>query len=111
MRGGHTFALTSVREARPRRFDGLTKRAVAVGELDLLPAPQLVAKPAIATRFRGLPLQRAALLLDLEHYVVDACEVLLRGLELQLRLAAAALVFRAAGGSLAPLAAVGSDAH
>src|SRR5690606_38565459 len=41
---------------------------------------------------RGLPLERAALLLELEDDVVDAREVLLCGLELQLRLTPAHLV-------------------
>ena len=71
--------------------------AVALRELHLLPAPQLLAQPPVAARLRRLPLQRAALLLDLEDDVVDAREVLLRRFELQLRGAAAALVLRDAG--------------
>ncbi len=80
---------------------------IALRELHLLPAPQLFAQPLVAPRLRGLPLQRAALLLDLEDDVVDARQVLLRGLELQLRGAAAALVLRHAGRFLDQLAPIG----
>ena len=68
--------------------------AVALRELHLLPAAQLLAQPLVAPRLRRLPLQRAALLLDLEDDVVDAGQVLLRRLELQLRGAAPRLVLR-----------------
>ena len=81
--------------------------AVALRELHFLPAPQLLAQPLVAPRLRRLPLQRAALLLDLEHDVVDARQVLLRRFELQFRGAAAALVLRDAGGFFDQLAAIG----
>ena len=79
-------------------------------EQHLLPAPQLVAQPLVAARLRRLALQRAALLLHLEDDVVDAREVLLRGLELQLRRAAARLVLRDAGGFLDQLTPIGRAA-
>ena len=84
--------------------------AVAPREQDLLPAAQLVAQPLIAARLRRLPLQRAALLLDLEDDVVDAREVLLRRLELQLGGAPARLVLRDARGFLDQLAPIGRAA-
>ena len=85
----------------------LRQLAIAAGEQHLLPAPQLVAQPLVAARLRRLALQRAALLLDLEDDVVDAREVLLRRLELQLGGAAARLVLGDAGGFLDQLAPVG----
>ena len=97
MRGGRGFAGARIREPRPRRLDRLAEQPVALRELHLLPAPQLLAQPLVAPRLRRLPLQRAALLLDLEDDVVDAREVLLRRFELQLRGAAAALVLGDAG--------------
>ena len=81
--------------------------AVPLRELHLLPAPQLLAQPPVAPRLGRLPLQRAALLLDLEDDVVDAGQVLLRRLELQLRGAAAALVLRDAGRFLDQLPPIG----
>ena len=91
-RRGRRLALARVGQARPRRFDAVGQLAIPAREQHLLPAPQLVAQPLVAPRLRGLPLQRAALLLDLENDVVDARQVLLRGFELQLRGAAARLV-------------------
>ena len=76
-------------------------------EEHLLPAAQLVAQPLIPARLRGLALQRAALLLDLEDDVVDAREVLLGGIELQLGGPAARLVLGDARGLLDQLPAVG----
>src|SRR6185503_9808163 len=81
--------------------------ALAPREQHLLPPPQLVAQPLVAPRLRRLALQRAALLLHLEHDVVHAREVLLRGLELQLRGAAARLVLGDARRFLDQLAAIG----
>ena len=81
--------------------------AVAPRELHLLPAPQLVAQPPVAPRLRGLPLQRAALLLHLEDDVVDARQVLLRRFELQLGGAAARLVLGDARGLFDQLAPIG----
>src|SRR6185295_3685740 len=101
------LALAGVGQAGTRRLDRLGELTVLAGEQHLLPVPQLVAQPPVAPRLAGLPLQRAALLLDLENDVVDAGEVLLRRLELQFRGAAARLVLRDAGGLLDQLAAVG----
>ena len=104
---GRRLALARVGELGSRRLDGLPEHAVLLGELDLLPSPQLFAQPLVAPRLGRLPLQRAALLLDLEHDVVDAGEVLLRRFELQLRGAAPALVLRDARGLFDELPAVG----
>src|SRR5205823_12966700 len=84
----------------------LAEHAIAVGELHLLPAPQLFAQPLVAAGLRGLSLQRAALLLNLEDNVVDPREILLRRLQLQFRGAAAALVFRHARRFLDQLTAI-----
>jgi hypothetical protein len=62
--------------------DGLRQHALPAGQQHLLPAAQLVAQPLVAPGLRGLPLQRAALFLDLEDDVVDAREVLPRRVEL-----------------------------
>ena len=78
------LALARLGQPRPRRLDALRQLAVPAREQHLLPAPQLLAQPLVAARLRRLALQRAALLLDLEDDVVDAGEVLLRRLELQL---------------------------
>src|SRR5690606_14425342 len=75
-------------------FDGGAQIAIAPREEHLLPAAQLLAQPLIAPRLGGLALQAAALLLDLVDDVVDAREVLLRRLELQLGGPAARLVLR-----------------
>jgi hypothetical protein len=58
----------------------------------------LFAHRAIAPRLAGLALERLELLLDLVDDVVHAEQVLLRGFELELGLAAARLVLRDAGG-------------
>src|SRR5205823_9549589 len=71
-----------------------------------LPAPQLFAQPLVAAGLRGLSLQRAALLLNLEDNVVDPREILLRRLQLQFRGAAAALVLRHARRFLDQLTAI-----
>ena len=73
----------------------------------LSPSAALVAQPLVTPRLRGLPLQAAALLLDFEHDVVDAREVLLRGFELEFGGAAARLVFRDARGLFDQLPAIG----
>ena len=96
-----------VREPRPCRLDRLAEQLVAPGELDLLPAAQLFAQPLVAPCLGRLPLQRSALLLDLEDDVVDACQVLLGGLELQLRGSPAGLVFRDPGCFFDQLAPIG----
>ena len=105
--GGERFPLARIGQLRPRRVDGRAERAIPQRELHLLPAPQLFAQAAIAPRLGRLALQRAALLLDLEDDVVDAGQVLLRRFELELGGAAAALVFRDAGGFLDQLPAIG----
>ena len=97
-RGRQTFA---------RRFDGRRQLAVPAGEEHLLPAPQFLAQALVAARLGGLTLQRAALLLHLEHDVVDPRQVLLRRLELQLRGPSSRLVLRDAGCLLDQLTPVG----
>ena len=91
---GRRDRLALARVASRARADSIVSAELPVlpREQHLLPAPQLVAQPLVAPRLRRLPLQRAALLLDLEHDVVDARQVLLRRLELQLRGAPARLV-------------------
>ena len=66
----------------------------------------LVAHRAVAPRLAGLALEARELLLDLVDDVVDAEEVLLRGLELQLRRRAARLVAGDAGGLFDQVAAL-----
>ena len=105
--GGRRLAFACARELGSRRLDRLAEHAVLLRELHLLPPPQLFAQPLVATRLGRLALQRAALLLDLEHDVVDARQVLLRGFELQLRRATPALVLRDARGLFDELPAVG----
>ena len=68
----------------------------------------------ISSRTPRLPLERSALLFDLEHDVVDAREVLLRGIELQLGGAAARLVLRDASSffdELPPIGRTGTQNH
>ena len=103
----HRLALARVGQPAARRLDRLGQLPILPREQHLFPAPQLVAQLLIAARLRRLALQRAALLLDLEHDVVDARQVLLRRLELQLRGAPARLVLRDAGGFLDQLAPIG----
>src|SRR5690606_29883580 len=101
--------LTLARLGKPRRGRGhrLLERLAPLGEEQLLPLPQFLAQLAVAAGARGLPLQRAALLLELEDDVVDTRQVLLRGVELQLRLPAAHLVLGDAGRFLDELPAFG----
>ena len=101
------FTLARRRQPLARGLDGPRQLAIPAGEQHFLPSPQFFAQPPVAAGLGGLPLQRPALLLDLEHDVVDARQVLLRGLELQLGRAAAGLVLGDAGGFLDQLAAVG----
>ena len=105
--GGYGFALARVGEPCSRALDGRGQLAVAAHEQHLFPSPQLVAQPLVAPGLGGLTLQRAALLLDLEDDVVDARQVLLRGLELELGRAAARLVLGDAGRFLDQLPAIG----
>ena len=105
--GGERFPLARIGQLRPRRVDGRAERAIPQRELHFLPSPQLFTQAAVAPRLGRLALQRAALLFDLEHDVVDAGQVLLRRFELELRGAAAALVFRDAGGFLDQLPPIG----
>ena len=111
VRGGRSFTRAGIGQAHARRLDGLAKRPVALGELDLLPAAQLFAQPPVAAGLGRLAFERAALLLHLENDVVDTREVLLRGLELQLRGAPAALVLRDPGRFLDQLAPIGRAAR
>ena len=100
------LALARLSQPRPRRLDRLRQLAVAPREQHLLPPTQLFAQPLVAARLRRLALERTALLFDLEDDVVDAGEVLLRRLELQLRGAAAGLVLRDARGLLDQLTTI-----
>jgi hypothetical protein len=97
------------RASQPRRapIDRLGQLPVLAREQHLLPAAQLVAQLLIAPRLGRLPLQRAALLLDLEDDVVDAGQVQLRRFELQLRRAAPRLVLGDARGFLDQLTPIG----
>ena len=106
-RGRHRLTFPHLAQPCARALDRRGELAVASGEEHLLPAAQLVAQALIPARLRGLALQRAALLLHLEHDVVDAREVLLGGIELQLGGPAARLVLGDPGGFLDQLPAVG----
>ena len=103
----HRFALPGVGQPGAGRCDRLGQLAVLPREKHLLPPPHLVAELLVTLRFRGLALQGPALLLDFEHDVVDAGEVLLRRVELQLRRAPSRLVFRHARRFLDQLTPVG----
>ncbi len=105
---GRRQRLALARRGQPcaRRFDRFRELPVLAREQDLFPSPQLVAQPLVAARLRRLPLQRPALLLDLEHDVVDAREVLAGGLQLELGRAAARLVLRDPGRLLEQLPAI-----
>ena len=92
--GGSPLARPRLVQAPLRGVDGGPEHPAPARETDLLPPAQLVAQPAVAAGLGGLPLERAALFLHLEDDVVDARQVLLRGLELQLRGAAPRLVLR-----------------
>src|SRR5262245_61343019 len=78
--GGLPFACFAPPGTSP--FDAAAQLAVSSREQDLLPSSQLVAQTTIAARLRRLTLECAALLLDLEHDVVDADEILLGRFEL-----------------------------
>ncbi len=106
---GRGSGLTDARVGQSRAcgLDRLAEYAIAIGELHLLPAPQLVTQASVAPRLGGLPLQRAPLLLDLVDDVVNAGEVLLRGFELELGLTPPALVLRDPGRFFDQLPAIG----
>src|SRR5690606_3779802 len=91
-RGDLLFPLARLAETLRRTHHRLLERLEALGEEQLLPLAQLLAQLAIPARPGRLPFERAALLLELEDDVVDAGQVLLRGLEFQLGLSAASLV-------------------
>ena len=97
-------------QSRARRFDRFRQAAITPREEHLLPAPHLVAQPRVAAGFRGLALQRSALLVDLVNDVFEAREVLLRRFELELGGAPPGLVFRDARGFLDQLTPIGRDA-
>ena len=107
LRGRGRLAHPGLRELRARRRDRLGELPILARQEDLLAAAQFVAKLLVALRLAGLPLQRPALLFDLEHDVVDARQVLARRFELELRRAAAGLVAGDAGRFLDQLAAIG----
>ncbi len=90
-----------------QRFDLLRRLLITAGEQQLLPVAQLVAQPLVAARLRGLALQRAELLLQLEDDVFEPRQVLSGGLELELGRAAPRLVLGDARGFLDQLPPVG----
>src|SRR5262249_14767954 len=96
---GRGAGLPSPGASQPRLdgLDLLRERFVPVRELHLLPAAELFAQPLVTSGPRSLALERAALLLDLEDDVVDARQVLARGLDFQPRRAAPRLVLGDAG--------------
>ena len=96
----HRLALARIGQSGAGRFDGLRQVAEPAGKQHFLPAAQLVAKALVPSGLGRLTLQAAALLVDFEDDVVDAREVLLRGLELQLGGTPPGLVLRDAGGFL-----------
>jgi hypothetical protein len=106
-RAGHRLLPAGIGEPRARRRDRLPEVMVPPREEHLLPAAQFTAQLPVAAGLRGLALERASLLLDLEDDVVHAGQVLLRGLELQLGRAAPRLVLRDAGGFLDQMASIG----
>src|SRR5206468_908867 len=89
-----------------RGRDRLGELPVLAREQHFFPAAQLVAQLPVPARFRSLPLQRTALLVDLEDDVIDAQQVLLRRFELQLGGAPPRLVLRDAGGLFDELTAI-----
>ncbi len=91
-RGRRGLPLARIGQARPRRIDTLRQLAIATREQHFLPPAQLVAQLPVAPRLGRLALERSALLVDFEHDVVDASQVLLRRFELQLRGAPARFV-------------------
>ena len=95
--GGDRFTFAHVAQPSPRRVNRLRELSIPAREEHLLPAPQLLVQPLMPSGLCGLAFQAAALLLDFEDDVVDAREVLLRGLELELGGAAAGLVLGDAG--------------
>ena len=104
---GRRLSLTRLGQARPRRFNRLGELPILPRKQHFLASPQLVAQPLIAASLGGLPLERSALLLDLEDDVVDARQVLARGLELELGGAPPRLIPGDAGGFLDELTAIG----
>src|SRR5262245_8951092 len=101
------FPLTRGGQTRARRFDSLRQLAVPPREQHLFPAPELVPRPFVSSRFRSLTLQRATLLLSFDDDVRTAGEGLLCGLQLQSGGTAARLVRRDAGGFFDQLTAIG----
>jgi len=106
-RSGGRLTFPHLAQPRARAVNRGGELAVPSGEEHLLPAAQLVAQALIPARFRRLALQRAALFLHLEDDVVDAREVLLGRIELQLGGPAARLVLGDARRLLDQLPAVG----
>src|SRR5581483_1377384 len=101
------LALARLGQPRPRRLDRPRELPVLARAQHLLPPPQLGAQLLVPTRPGRLALERAALLLHLEDDVVDAGQVLLGGLKLQLRGPPARPVLRDACSLLDQLAPVG----
>ena len=82
--GRRRFLLAHVGQSKTRGLDGLRERAVAPGKQHLFPAPHFIAQAGVAPGARRLPLEGALLLLHLIDDVVEACQVLLGRLELEL---------------------------
>jgi hypothetical protein len=82
--GGRCLALTCQTKLGARPFDARRQLAIPAREEHFLPPAIFVPKPLVTASLRGLPFERAALLLHFEDDVVDANQVLLRGVQLQL---------------------------
>ena len=81
-RGGLT--LPRLGQPRASGFDHPPQLTVSACEEDLLPAAEFLAQSPVTSSLGGLTLECPSLLLDLEHDVVNAGEVLLGRFELQL---------------------------
>ena len=91
-RGGRRLALACPFEPAPHGLDDLGQLAVLPRKQHLLPPAHFVAELPVPSRLGRLALEGSALLLHLEHDVVDTREVQLCGFELQLSGAAPRLV-------------------
>ena len=114
MRLRRRLALSGDRESPSRRFDRAGQISIPSRKEHLFPAAVFFAQPAVASRLRSLSLQRAALLFDFEHDVVDARQVLLGGFELQFCRPSARAVLRDPGGffdQLAPVCRTRAEDH
>ncbi len=114
MRLRRRLALSGDGEPPSGRFDRAGQVAIPSRKQNLFPAPVFFAQPSVASRLRGLSLQRATLLFDFEHDVVDARQVLLGGFELQFCGSPARAVLRDSSGffdQLAPICRTRTENH